>query len=654
MLHQPRVRLGEGQVHLGQFLGQRLRPTHLGQDLPALLVVVAFGLQLGHGLAARLRLLGVQDGHRVLQRRLDHAHHVEFVAIQVGVEQFEGRHRERAQRLVEREVVLQARGEVVAPPACGRDGAPDDDASLQQRPAQRHPTAQLLALLPGVSHRRPYDTGQRGTGLLVALQQVEQHRVAHLEAGMQCLGLGGDQPVEAGLGVVDEAFRRLLAPHTPQLLLVIGELGQHPGVLDLVFRGLHHHVADRVETGTPGPARDLMELAGPQQPLPAAVELAQGGEHDRADRYVDAHPERVGAADHAQKTLLGERFDQSPVLRQQPGMMHADAGTQHLHQRRPEPAGESETADRLDDTVSGLRIDQLHAHQALCLLGRRRLAGMHQVDRRRPGVHQLGQRLGQGRHRPLEDQRYRTRRSRQHLGRASGALGEQLDQTGHITQGGAHDHELRLGQLAGRHLPGPAAIGVGDEVVFVGHHHLEVGAGTLAQRDVGQDLGRAADDRRVRVHRGVPGDHADQVGAEVIHPGEELLADQRLDRGGVVDPAAGGQCRHVCGGGDQRFARTGRGGDDRVRAGEGGQQRVRLMGIERHASLLRPSLEGRVQGVRPGPGAQFVQQGGEAGGLGHAADSLMGRPDRPNEQCGRLRRVVAARSSAVRGMSVRT
>src|SRR3712207_7511326 len=52
----------------------------------------------------------------------------------------------------------------------------------------------------------------------------------------------------------------------------------------------------------------------------------------------------------------------------------------------------------------------------------------------------------------------------------------------------------------------------------------------LAQRDVGQHLGGAGDDRRVPVDRGVTGEHADVLRAEDPADGEKLLADHCLDR----------------------------------------------------------------------------------------------------------------------------
>ena len=61
-----------------------------------------------------------------------------------------------------------------------------------------------------------------------------------------------------------------------------------------------------------------------------------------------------------------------------------------------------------------------------------------------------------------------------------------------------------------------------------------VGVLTLAQRIVGKDFGRAADDGRLGVDMRIAGDHADVVAAEHLHQVEKLLADQSLDRSRVV------------------------------------------------------------------------------------------------------------------------
>src|SRR6266511_1258687 len=75
----------------------------------------------------------------------------------------------------------------------------------------------------------------------------------------------------------------------------------------------------------PGAPGDLVELAGFEQPGLHTVVLGQSGEQHRADRHVDPDAEGVGPADHLEQPGLGERLHQPAVLRQHPGVVHADA-----------------------------------------------------------------------------------------------------------------------------------------------------------------------------------------------------------------------------------------------------------------------------------------------------------------------------------------
>ena len=145
-----------------------------------------------------------------------------------------------------------------------------------------------------------------------------------------------------------------------------------------------------------------------------------------------------------------------------------------------------------------------------------------------------------------------------------------------VAQRGRHQHELGAGQLEQRDLPGPASLGVGVVVELVDDDDIGLGPGPVPQGPVGQDLGRAADDRGLRVDRRVAGDHADQVGAEVPPQGEELLRHQRLDRGGVDAALAAGQGGEVGRGGHERLARPGRRVEDHVVAVEDLEDRLLL------------------------------------------------------------------------------
>ena len=128
---------------------------------------------------------------------------------------------------------------------------------------------------------------------------------------------------------------------------------------------------------------------------------------------------------------------------------------------------------------------------------------------------------------------------------ASGAPGEVLRKTCHIPQSRGHDDELSLGQLNQRNLPCPATLWLGEEMELVHHHLTDFGVPALAQRQVCQDLGGAADDGGIRIDGGVSGDHSDIFSSEGITQGEEFLVHQGLDRGGVPGAAALRERREV-------------------------------------------------------------------------------------------------------------
>ena len=75
----------------------------------------------------------------------------------------------------------------------------------------------------------------------------------------------------------------------------------------------------------------------------------------------------------------------------------------------------------------------------------------------------------------------------------------------------------------------------------------------VAEGDVGEDLGGAADDGCVVVDGGVAGDHADVFRAEHVAEGKEFLVSERLDRDGVVGAAALAKGLELEGEGYQRF-----------------------------------------------------------------------------------------------------
>ncbi len=249
------------------------------------------------------------------------------------------------------------------------------------------------------------------------VDHIEQHRVVHGELGGQRLGFGRDEPFERRQAVPDAALGGFLADHLAPLLRIVPGLRQRAFVLDHMLGGLHDDVADRVVAGPPG---DLVELPRRQQPHPAPVVLRQGGEHHRADRHIDPHPQGVRAADDLQQPRLGELLHQPAVLWQHPGVMHPDAVADQPGQHLAEPGGEPEVPDRPRDRVLLRPGRHVHAHQRLRPFQRLRLGEVHDVDGGLVGLQQLTDRLVHRRGDEPVEQRHRTLRGAHHRGAAPG------------------------------------------------------------------------------------------------------------------------------------------------------------------------------------------------------------------------------------------
>lgn len=206
-------------------------------------------------------------------------------------------------------------------------------------------------------------------------------------------------------------------------------------------------------------------------------------------------------------------------------------------------------------------------------------------------------------------------------GWASGPAGEVVRDGRDVAEGGGHEQELRPFEHEQRHLPGPATVGVAVEVELVHHHDVDVGVGSLAQRQVREDLGGAADDRGVGVDGRVARDHADVLGAEQVDELEELLGDQGLDRRGVVAPLALREGGEVGAGRDERLAGAGRGAQDDVGAGHQLDEGFVLRRVQRPSAGLCPVGEGLVDGVgvddTAGGRRHRGDERGSSGGVGH-------------------------------------
>ena len=341
-----------------------------------------------------------------------------------------------------------------------------------------------------------------------------------------------------------------------------------------------------------------MELARGELAHPRAVVLRQRGDDDCADGDVDPHPEGVGAADDPQESALRERLDEASVPRQHARVVDADPRADEARQGLAEGGGEAESADRLRDGVTLHARGDLRRRQGLRALDRLRLGEVDDVHRRLALIHE-----------PLDDlvdrhplvvvvQRHRALDAGDLRDRASGALPQIVRDGGDVAERRRHQEELRAGEGQQRHLPRPPALGVAVVVELVHDDLVDRGIRPLSEGEVREDLGRAADDRRIGVHGGIPRDHADLVGAEDLHEREELLAHQGLDRRRVVRAAASGERGGVRRDGDERLAGAGRGGQDHVRARDQLDDGLVLGRIEGETPVGGPFDEDVVHGIR--------------------------------------------------------
>ena len=381
-----------------------------------------------------------------------------------------------------------------------------------------------------------------------------------------------------------------------------------------MLRGLGHDEADVVEALPPRPPRDLVEVARGEDGRLLPVELAQAREEHGPYRDVDADPEGVGAADDLEQARLRELLDEHAVLGQEARVVDPDALLQPLADVGAVGAGEAEPGDGGPDRVLLLASAEVEAREVLGAVRGVSLGEVHDVDGclalRDELVEGLGERdLRVGvleRHRPL---------ARFHDGGGpAGAPREVLGEERHVAEGGGHQEEPRPGEGEERHLPGDAAVPVGVPVELVHDDVVHPGVLALAQGDVRQHLGGAAQDRRVAVDGRVPRREPDVLRPELAAQGHPLLVDQRLDRAGVDGPPPVGERGEVERGGDERLPGAGRGVQDDVPALEELEDRLLLRRVEGEALAGDVVEEAPEQLV----GARFVFGGQElVEGAGH-------------------------------------
>ena len=365
----------------GKHVLQRLWIGDLLQPVHALVVFEPVFLHPDHRGVARLPLLRAQHLLGVFECGLDHGNHVKRVHVGFRVEQFQRGEQERAERLVEREIVGHVHvEEVVEPTVVALFGL--DHLRVEQGLEYLVGTfMQMLLLVRRL--RGVVDQLVDAPARVTALRDlVEHHRMSDLHVRDECFRRGVNQLVKRALVPRDEPFRRLLALDFLEFLRIVPGLGDGLGVFDLVFGRLGDDQSLRVEAHAAGAAGDLMELAGAQATHLGAVELRQRGQHDRMDRHVDADSQRIGAADDRQQPLLRKLLDETTISRQHAGMVDADAGTQQPLQYLAERGRELHTLDGLGDGLSLLLAGHARAGQRVGGLQRGILREMHHVNRR--------------------------------------------------------------------------------------------------------------------------------------------------------------------------------------------------------------------------------------------------------------------------------
>ena len=197
-------------------------------------------------------------------------------------------------------------------------------------------------------------------------------------------------------------------------------------------------------------------------------------------------------------------------------MVEADAEAQEALDVLAVGRIEAEAADRLGQRAFLVAVGDLGAGQPLRLLGGLALREMDHVD----GLTVRGeQRLDSLDDRALAVAEVEGNRALvgEDVGHAAiGELRDPLLDDGRIAQRRRHQEEARMAKHEQWNLPGPAALAVREIVELVHGDVGSVGGIALSQRHVGEDFGGAAEDRRGPVDRGVAGQHADVLGAEIF------------------------------------------------------------------------------------------------------------------------------------------
>ena len=407
----------------------------------------------------------------------------------------------------------------------------------------------------------------------------------------ELFGLRFNEVVEGLLAPIHEALGRFLLLDAAQLLLVAASLHHGFVVLDFMLGRLGEHAAFVIEARTARATGDLVELARTQAAHFVAVEFRELRENHGMDGHVNAHAQRVGAANYRQKALLGELFDKQAIARQHARMVHAHAKAEQALERFAECSGKRRALhgflDRLALRLGGNAVARKRARRR----ERGVLGEMHQIH----GAFASPQ----GELDCSLDWRFHVFIGKRHGARgvhhaahriARLALQRRSDFVD-VAKRGAHQQKLRFRKCEQRHLPRPATIEIAEIMELVGRHRMHLSLGALAKREVRENLGRAANHGRIDVDMHVAGNHAHVVTAKQFDQVEEFLAHERLDRRRVIGALAEAHSHKMHAKRHERFARTGRRAQNHVIAHHNVHESFLLVRPQLNAARLAPLHE---------------------------------------------------------------
>ena len=160
--------------------------------------------------------------------------------------------------------------------------------------------------------------------------------------------------------------------------------------------------------------------------------------------------------------------------------MHADAAAEQALENLAEGGGETRAFGSFLNGLALLLASDAKVGKRLCRGKRGVLTKVHDVEWGLSAAHgELDGALERGRHVVIA-QGHGARGVDNQVASSAGVLFERGGDCSDIAKCGAHEHKLRMGQGEQRHLPSPAAVGVGKVMELVHGHAAHIGVLALA------------------------------------------------------------------------------------------------------------------------------------------------------------------------------